>query len=104
MNRVVGPVIRALLRSPLHGLLSGGLLVVTYEGRRSGRRVAVPVQYRTDGADVVVTVGGPEKKTWWRNFAAGHPATLLLRREEVAVTGRVETGDDGTVRVVFSPR
>jgi len=34
-----------LLRSPLHRLASGSLLLITYRGRRSGRRFTIPVIY-----------------------------------------------------------
>jgi hypothetical protein len=44
-NRVVNPLVRALLRSPAHRVMSRGVLLLTYTGRRSGRRYTLPVQY-----------------------------------------------------------
>lgn len=35
--RVINPLMEALLRSPLHGLVSDSLLLVTFTGRKSGR-------------------------------------------------------------------
>jgi hypothetical protein len=34
-----------LLRSPLHRLADGSLLLLTYRGRQSGRRFTIPVMY-----------------------------------------------------------
>ena len=45
LNHVVNPVVRVLLRSPLHGLLSSSLALLAYTGRRTGRRRALPVMY-----------------------------------------------------------
>ncbi len=40
------PFVRALLRSRLHGLLSGSLLLVTYTGRKTGRTFAIRARAR----------------------------------------------------------
>src|SRR5262249_17743027 len=42
---VINPVIRALLRSPVHGLMSKSLMLITFTGRKSGRRYTTPVRY-----------------------------------------------------------
>jgi hypothetical protein len=39
----LNPLIAGLLRSPLHPLLSPGLLLLTVTGRHSGRATAIPV-------------------------------------------------------------
>ena len=59
---VVNPVVRTLLRSPAHRLLSGSLLLLDDTGRRSGRRYVLPVAYAGD--DLVVVVGQPATKSW----------------------------------------
>ena len=38
-----------LLRSPLHGLLSGNTLLITVTGRKTGRPITTPVNYVRDG-------------------------------------------------------
>ena len=58
------PVVRAVLRSPLHPLLSRSLALITVTGRRSGRRHPVPVGYRRHGDRVLINVGWPERKHW----------------------------------------
>jgi deazaflavin-dependent oxidoreductase (nitroreductase family) len=84
----LNPVIAALLRSPLHGLLSPGLLLLSVTGRKSGRRYAIPVGYQRDGDDLVVMVSGARRKQWWRNYYEPRPVTVRLRGSERA--GRAE--------------
>ena len=78
-NRTANPVVRALLRSPLHGSLSRGLALITVTGRRSGRRYTFPVGYRQDGDRVTVNVGWPQRKDWWRNLRQGGPVEMRIR-------------------------
>lgn len=42
---LAGYVVRPILRSPLHALLSHQVMVLTYTGGRSGRRYSFPIGY-----------------------------------------------------------
>lgn len=68
-----------LLRSPLHRLVSGSLVLVGYRGRRSGRRFTVPVTYAETGGDLIIFVGHAERKSWWRNLRGGAEVEVRLR-------------------------
>ena len=46
-NRTVNHVVKGILRSPAHGLLSDRLLVMTVTGRRTGKKRSFPVAYRS---------------------------------------------------------
>ena len=89
-NRLLG----LLLRSPLHRMMSGSLMLLTFTGRRSGRRLTTPVQYVRRGNDVLVMVGRPEGKQWWRNFRTPAAARLRIRGAVVAATGRLCAGSE----------
>ena len=78
MQRLGNVFVRALLRSPLHRLASGSLLLFTYTGRRTGKLHAIPVMYARDGERILVFAAWPERKRWWRNFD-GSPAAVRLR-------------------------
>ena len=56
-NRTANPVVRAVLSSPFHPLLSRNLALITVTGRRTGRRYTFPVGYRQDGDRVLINVG-----------------------------------------------
>ncbi|MGH3479240.1 MAG: nitroreductase/quinone reductase family protein [Nocardioidaceae bacterium] len=60
-----------------------------FTGRRSGRQVVLPVMYAQRTDTIVVLVGGPEQKRWWRNFAEPHPVRIWLRGATRTGTGRV---------------
>lgn len=58
------PVMKRLLRSPLHWPWSRWFTVVEWTGRRSGRRYSTPVAFLPRAGEVWVTTGG----AWWRNL------------------------------------
>jgi hypothetical protein len=85
MNRTGNPLVRLLLRSPLHRLASGRLALITVTGRKSGREHTFPVGYERVGDTVEVPVLWPERKLWWRNLRGdGAPVRLRLRGEDRA--------------------
>lgn len=71
-------VAMTVLRSPLHRALSGSLLVLSYEGRRSGKRYELPLQYVQHGDGVAVWAGNADAKTWWRNFTEPAVVDVVL--------------------------
>jgi hypothetical protein len=83
----LNPALRWLLRSPLHGLLSGQLCLVRYEGRRSGRQIEIPVGYQDVGDAIVVMISHAPSRLWWRNFLEPRPATLTIRGRARALEG-----------------
>jgi hypothetical protein len=99
LNRVVNPIVRAVLRSHLHPLLSGRLVLLRITGRRSGRTFELPVKYATDDAGLVVTVGAPERKRWWRNVDGPTPVEVVLRGRTAQAVAERDEADLPTVRV-----
>ncbi len=61
----LNPLFVWLLRSPLQGLASGGLMLLTFTGRRSGRKFTIPVGYQRDGDVLTVMVSYAARKQWW---------------------------------------
>ena len=91
--RLANPVVRAVLASPAHRLLSGRLLVLGYRGRRSGKTFRIPLLYAvTKDARLVSLAVGAERKLWWRAFGEPTAATLILRGRTVDVVGAVASG------------
>ena len=56
---LVNPIVRAVLCSRAHRLLSGNLLLLDYTDRRTGHRYVLPVGYApaSAGGDLIVVVG-----------------------------------------------
>jgi hypothetical protein len=81
-----------LLRSPLHRPASGSLLLITYRGRRSGRRFTIPVMYAERDGALTIFVGYPERKRWWRNLRVGSEVQVRLRGRRLR--GQAEVFED----------
>ncbi len=81
-----------LLRSPLHGLISGSVMLVEYTGRKSGKRHTVPVNYVRDG-DRLLTISF-RQRTWWRSLP-GASVSLRLRLRGRDVPAQTEVITDG---------
>jgi hypothetical protein len=99
VNRLVNPVVRGLLRSPAHGLLSGHLALLTVTGRRSGRTFTFPVGYERDGDRVTIGVDWPERKRWWRNLSDAAPVEIWLAGVRRVGTGRAHGDEHAGVTV-----
>jgi hypothetical protein len=83
----------AVLRSPVHRLLSGMAIELRYTGRRTGREYVLPVQYAGTGQRLVVRPQATARSTWWRNFHTPAPVTVRL-------AGRIR---HGTAQLVAAP-
>jgi deazaflavin-dependent oxidoreductase (nitroreductase family) len=86
------PIIRLLLRSPLHFFVSKNMMLMTYTGRRSGKPYTTPMSYLAVG-DALYTISSRER-VWWRNLRGGANVTLRLRGEDIPA--RAEAIEDQT--------
>lgn len=94
MDGVGNKVVGAILKSPLHPVLSGSTVLVKYRGTRTGKEYATPVQYADAHHGLVVLVGRPDTKTWWRNFTEMQTIQVLLRGDWVPMTAHTLRGDE----------
>ena len=74
-------IMKWLIRSPLHGLVSKSMMVIGYAGRKSGKRYETPVNYVRDGDHLLVT--SYRSRTWWRNMLGGASVTVWLMGEQI---------------------
>ncbi len=87
-------IVSGLLRSPLHRIMSGSTDLIRYTGQRSGREIVTPTQYARLGDDVIILVGRPDTKTWWRNFTTDRNIDVLIQRTWLPMTARTVIGAD----------
>ena len=87
-------VVCKLLESPAHRLMSGSTDVIRYQGRRSGKTFRTPTQYATYGDGLVIFVGRPDTKSWWRNFGQDRDLDVLVAGDWRAMVGRAVVGAD----------
>lgn len=94
--RVVNAFTCWILHTPaLRRLADHQVVELQFTGTRTGRLVRLPVMYAQRGDQLVILVGGPERKRWWRNFTQPHPVRVLLRG--VTRTGLGHLAAAGTV-------
>lgn len=96
--------VAAVATSPhLARLVNRNITMLSYTGRRSGRRFSIPVSYRRTADEVIVGVNMPDAKTWWRNFV-GDGGPLTLRLDETERTGHAVAKRDAKGRVTITVR
>ncbi len=83
--------IKWVLRSPLHGVLSANMVLVSYAGRKSGKLYDTPVNYVRDGDSLTIT--SYRERRWWRNLVGGAPVTLRLQGHDVKGMANAIVGD-----------
>ena len=77
------PIVIGLLRSPLHGMISGSTLVFTLRGRKTGRSITLPANY-TCLDDGTLLSTSFRHRTWWRNLRDGADVTVRVAGRERA--------------------
>ena len=87
-------IVEKILTSPAHRILSGSTILIRYQGRRTGTEYTTPVQFAEAGVGLVVLVGKPETKTWWRNFADMGQIKVLRAGTRIPMTAHALRGVD----------
>lgn len=86
-QRFLNSVMRGVLRSPLHPVLSGRILVINVTGRKTGKVYRIPVGYvEHDGAILIGTAG-----KWRLNLPAHPEVAVLLRGKQRQAIAQVVT-------------
>jgi hypothetical protein len=93
------PLMRWLLASPLHGLVSGNTLVLTVTGQKTRRSYSFPVNYLRQGDRLLVF--SQQDRTWWRNLRGGAPVTVRLQRDDCRAWGQVLAAAPGEIEAAL---
>ena len=73
------------------------ILLLTTNGRRSGRQRTTPLIHRTDDDRWVVVAskgGAPDHPDWYKNLEANPDATIQVKGEQIPVRAETAQGDD----------
>jgi len=91
LSNLYNPLMKWLLRSPLHFVVSSMYMIVTFTGRKSGKTYSTPVEYFNDGGDILFMT--TRSRLWWRNLRDGAAVTLRVAGKDVRGTSQTVTGD-----------
>jgi hypothetical protein len=89
--RTINPFVSMILRSPLHRLLSSHVLLLTFTGRKAGKRFTIPVGYTREGDTLTLF----SFKSWYKNLRGGGRIAMHLQGRRR--TGRAEVIEDRAV-------
>ncbi|MGV8026869.1 MAG: hypothetical protein AB2L18_09960 [Anaerolineaceae bacterium] len=78
---ILNPIIKTILRSPLHPLISNHSLVVRYMGRESGKEHSFPAYYQQTGNSLQVLVEKTED--WWHSLKNGANVRVIIKGNEL---------------------
>ena len=81
------PMMIWLLKSPLHGVISKGIMLVTVTGCKSGRTISAPTNYLR-GGNTIWVISWRDRK-WWRNLRGGAQVRVLLAGQILEGRGQV---------------
>ncbi len=87
LDKLYNPFVKWLLRSPLHGVVSKGVMLVTFTGRKSGKQYSTPVNYVREG-NLLWTVSF-RHRSWWRNLRGGASVMVRLAGQDLKGIGKV---------------
>lgn len=73
--RVLGPLVQAILRSPVHWLLSRWLALFRWTNPETGRSRVLPLSYIREGGVAYITTGD----RWSRQLDGGARAAIRMR-------------------------
>jgi deazaflavin-dependent oxidoreductase (nitroreductase family) len=91
MTRLFNNLPKAILHSPLHGLMSKNVLLMTFRGRRSGKEYTTPLSYVQDGDMLLLGT----QMAWHKNLIGGVPVRVRLRGQERSGTVDVISDEAG---------
>lgn len=95
-SKMMNKIPAAVLRSPLHPLMSKKYLLLSFTGWKSGKKYTTPMSYIREGDALLMTTDSP----WWKNLRGGAPVTVRVEGHEHEGIGEAVTQHAEVVRVL----
>jgi hypothetical protein len=92
MDRL-NPTLIGLLQSSVHWVASPGLMLIRFNGRKTGRQYITPVGLNRFGNTVIIMVSDAHNRQWWRNFREPQSIELCISGQWLAGSGEVLATD-----------
>jgi deazaflavin-dependent oxidoreductase (nitroreductase family) len=89
----VNHAMKFVLRSPMHGMVSKNILLITFTGCKSGKAYTTPVCYSQEGDQVYIFTHAK----WWKNLCNCTSVTLRLRGREIQGVPEPVVEDKGAI-------
>ncbi len=89
--------VKLMLRSPLHGMIDNGVMLITVTGRKSGKPITTPVNYLPLGDSLAIV--SLRERTWWRNLRRRTSPSEDGAAVTVRLKGKDAPGRGGSDRI-----
>lgn len=89
----VNSAMKFFLHSPMHGMVSKTVLLITFTGRKSGKTYTTPVSYSQHDDQVYIFTHA----NWWKNLRGEAPVMLRIRGRELQGFPEPVAEDKGAV-------
>ena len=90
---MLNKTMKFVLRSPLHGMISKYLTLITFTGRKSGKTYTTPVSYYQENNQVTIFTHA----SWWKNLQSDESVSLRLRGRELKGQANAVAEDKGAI-------
>ncbi len=88
-------IVKKILKSPIHWMMSKNTIILGYQGRKTGNVYETPINYtKIDG--VLIGVTKPEK-TWWKNFIQPQTVKVVFQGKIIPAEAVVLLEEDLTL-------
>jgi hypothetical protein len=84
---------KGILKSPFHQVVSGQIMIITFQGAKSGKIYATPVSYSREDERVTCFTHA----RWWKNFTNAAEVKLRIQGQDLA--GYAEAISDDPERI-----
>ena len=98
VSPMLNKTMKFILRSPLHGMISKYLTLITFTGRKSGKTYTTPVSYSQQDDQVTIFTHA----NWWKNLGIGAQVSLRLRGRELQGMAQPVAEDKQAVAVALT--
>jgi deazaflavin-dependent oxidoreductase (nitroreductase family) len=94
----VNSAMKFMLRSPVHGMVSKTVLLISFTGRKSGKIYTTPVSYSQRGDQVSIFTHA----NWWKNLRNSPEVLLRIRGRELQGLAEPVAGDKQAIAAGLS--
>lgn len=94
------PIMIWILRSPFHSLVSKNIMLISVQGRKSGKLYTTPVNYRqiSENGKVSLFTTSYRQRTWWRNLRGGARVSVRIRGRDLPAQAQLVDQHDEVAR------
>ena len=86
-------IMLGILRSPIHSMISNGIMILGFKGAKSGKTFSTPVNYME--IDSKIYVMSDRTRIWWKNIKTNPEVEMYIKLESIKGSGVVyDTRDE----------